>query len=288
MISETELAESSVAIPGDRAVSAPQPNAPRHDVRRFLARHLWWMFILLLAVVTVALHDYHGGQQNLNVALKSPSWHHLLGTDDLGRDVLEEVLTGLPWSVEVSTVATIVAGLLGLVIGVAAAWYDGIASRAALRLIDFYVAFPFIVFAVVLVGVVGRGTTQLGVILGTGVWPIVARIVYGETQRIREEEYVVYARVVWQRDLAVITRHVLPALSRRFSVVCAFIFGDVLGASAGLGLLGIGPPLGTPNWGSQLATGQQYLANAPWIAGGAALALVLFVVIVNLLADRVR
>lgn len=286
MIDERRLSETAVAPLGkggsDRRLKRDRP------VRSFLGRHLWWMFIVFTAVTTVVLHDYHGGQQNLNVALQGPSWHHIFGTDDLGRDVFQEVLTGLPWSVEVSTLATIVAGVLGMVVGILAAWYNGFVSRAALRLIDFYVAFPFVVFAIVLIGVVGRGTTQLGLILGMGVWPIAARIVYGETLRIKEEEFVVYARIVWHNDVAVIVRHVFPALSRRFAVVCAFLFGDVLGASAGLALLGIGPPLGTPNWGSQLSTGQQYLGTAPWIAGGAAVALVLFVVIVNLLADRVE
>lgn len=286
MIEEAELAEFSGTPLGPvLPAHAPRPDRP---IRNFLGRHLWWMFLVLLVVVTILLHGYHAGAENLNVTLEGPSWHHIFGTDDLGRDVFQEVLTGLPWSVEVGALATAVAAALGLVVGILAAWYNGIVSRAALRLIDFYVAFPFIVFAIVLVGVVGRGTTQLGLILGMGVWPIVARIVYGETRRIKEEEFVVYAQVIWHNDMAVIVRHVLPALSRRLAVVCAFVFGDVIGASAGLGVLGIGPPLGTPNWGAQLQTGQQYLANAPWIAGSAALALILLVVIVNLLADRVE
>lgn len=295
-LSSAPVAGSPAGLPGSPPGSlGPGPDrvgsAHRGPLRRatsWVGRNLWWLFLVLLALATVLLHGYHGGQENLNQTLLAPSLRHPLGTDDLGRDVLQSVLAGLPWSVEVSALATAVAGALSLVVGIVAAWYSGLASRAALRLIDFYVAFPFVVLAIVLIGVVGRGTTQLGIILGLGIWPIVARIVYSEARRIKEEEFVVYARVVWHSDIQVIVRHVVPSLFKRFAVVSAFVFGDVLGASAALAFLGIGPPLGTPNWGSQIASGQQYLSTAPWIAAGPGAALVILVVLVNLLADRVR
>ena len=248
----------------------------------------WLLLVGVLVAAVIVLHGDKGAPHNLGQTLLAPGHKaHVLGTDDLGRDVLLQVIAGLPWSIEVSTLAVAIAAALGVSVGTFAGWSRGYGARAALRLVDFYVAFPFIVFAVVLIGVVGRGTAQLAVVLGLGIWPIVARVAYSETLRIKEEEYVAYARMVWQRDRTVVVRHVLPALAKRVAVVCAFVFGDVLGASSALSLLGIGPPLGTPTWGNMLADGQQYLDTAPWIAGGAGLALVILTVIVNAMADRI-
>jgi peptide/nickel transport system permease protein len=245
------------------------------------------LFVLLLLAICLIVPHIPGGAQNLALQTNGPTTKHILGTDDVGRDVLYRVVAGLPWSIEVSAIAVAVALLLAGFFGIVGGWYEGIVSRLAYRVIDFYVAFPFIVFAIVLIAVVGRSRLDLGVVLGLGVWPILGRIIYGEVLQIKRAEFILYARIVRGSGRSVIFRHVIPSLFRRVSVVSAFVFADVLGASAALSLLGLGPSPETATLGNVLATGQEYLITAPWIVISASAALVLLIVSVNLLADRV-
>lgn len=262
------------------------PNLTRLRPRRRGLRHAWyWAVVLLLLAATAYLHGRSGGPQDVLNRLTGPSSHHLLGTDELGRDVLYQTVIGLPWSIEVSVLATAIAAVIGIVVGVASSWYDRWWARVVLRLVDFQVAFPFVVLGVVLIGVLGRGTLQVSVVLGVAIWPLVARVVHAEVKQVSGKGYVVYARLVSSNSFPVLFRHVVPAVWGRVVVICAFVLGDIVGAAAALSLLGIGPPLGTPTWGNLLAEGQQYLGEAPWIAIAPSIALVLLVVFVNLLAD---
>ncbi len=247
---------------------------------------LYWLISLVILGLAVWKHGAGHAEQNIRDRLQGPSAQHWLGTDGAGRDNLQELLHGLPWSVEVALLATLIAAAVGTVVGVTTGWYGRWWSRAVLRLVDFEVAFPFVVMAVVLIGVLGRGTLQIALVLGLALWPLVARVVHSETLQLREQEYVVYSNLVWGNGLRVIREHLIPALLIRVAVVSAFVFGDVLGAAAALSLLGIGPSLETSSWGNMLADGQQYLNRDPWIAMSAAAALVLLLVFVNMLADR--
>lgn len=251
------------------------------------ARHAWyWTILLLIIIATIWLHGASSAPQHIIERFTAPNGGHWLGTDELGRDVIHQTIVGLPWSVEVSALGMAIAVFIGTVVGLVAGWSERWWARIILRLVDFQVAFPFVVLGVVLIGVLGRGTLQIAFVLGVAIWPLVGRVVYAETLQQRQQGYVVYARLVTSSSLAVIARHVLPAIWGRIAVVAAFVFGDIVGAAAALTLLGIGPPLGTPTWGNLLADGQQYLARAPWIAIAPSIALVLLVVFVNLLADR--
>jgi peptide/nickel transport system permease protein len=260
--------------------------APPVSHRRRGPRHAWyWVVLLLVIVATIVLHGDPAPPDNVLERFQGPSRNHWFGTDELGRDVFKSVVVGLSWSVEVSALGTALAALIGIVVGVVAGWYDRWWARLVLRLIDFQVSFPFVVLGVVLIGIVGRGTLQIALVLGVAIWPLVGRIVYAEVLQMRSKGYVVYSRLVSRNSFVVLTRHVIPAVWGRVMVICAFVLGDLVGAAAALSLLGIGPALGTPTWGNMLAVGQQYLGSAPWMVLAPSLALVLLVVFVNLFAD---
>jgi peptide/nickel transport system permease protein len=267
-------------------MTAPARRPRRLLTSRGVRSSLFWVVGLGILGLTVYYHGRGHAPQRIADRLQGPSAEHWLGTDSVGRDNVAELLAGLPWSIEVSLLATAIAAVLGTLIGVASGWYGNWWSRALLRLVDFEVAFPFVVLAVVLIGVLGRGQLQIAFVLGVSLWPLVARVVHGETLQLREKEYVVYANLVWGNGWRVIREHLVPALMIRVAVVSAFVFADVLGAAAALSLLGIGPSLETPSWGNMLAEGQHYLQRAPFIAFSSALALIFLVVFVNLLADR--
>ncbi|HIY41126.1 MAG TPA: ABC transporter permease, partial [Candidatus Nocardiopsis merdipullorum] len=217
--------------------------------------------------------------------LVSPGPDHLLGTDQLGRDLAGRVLSGFAWSLGIGAVATLLAMVIGITIGILGGWYPGVVRAVLNRVIDIGISFPFLVVAVTVVAVVGRGFWPLALTLGVVSWPTVARVVYAETLGLREREYVVAARLIGVRSPRSILTHLLPALRPTLQVIAAFTFADLLVAESGLSFLGLGAPLGDATWGNMLADSRAYLVSAPWMMLVPATVIVLAVLSANLLGD---
>jgi len=210
---------------------------------------------------------------------------HPLGTDQLGRDLLSRVLAGFGWSLGIALVATMVGVGLGTAAGLLAGWCTGWPRTVLTRLVDLMIAFPYLVVAIVIVAVVGRGFWPLAVTLGLVSWPIYARVVYAETLSLRARPYVLAARLAGTSAARSVATHVLPGLRPVLRVLCALQFADMLVAESGLSFLGLGAPLGTPTWGNMLSDSRGYLVDAPWLLLAPAAAIVLAVVAANLVAD---
>lgn len=210
---------------------------------------------------------------------------HLLGTDQLGRDLLSRVLAGFGWSLGIGLVATALGATIGTTIGLLAGWSTGWPRTVLTRLVDLMISFPYLVIAIAIVAVVGRGFWPLALTLGLVSWPIYARVVYAETLSLRTREYVLAARLVGASPARTLFTHVVPGLRPTLQVLCAFQFADMLVAESGLSFLGLGAPLGTPTWGNMLADSRAYLVDAPWLLLAPAAAIVLAVVAGNLIGD---
>ncbi len=220
--------------------------------------------------------------------LRPPGDGHLLGTDQVGRDVLARVLDGGKYTFTIALVATAIAGVLGVSLGLlgAALAHLRMFGRLVTRLVDFSIAFPNLVLVMVIIGLLGRTNTVLAISLGLFFWPVVARVVYAEGRRILAQDYVTAARLFGVSHPRVMVRHVLPNLGSVIAVVSAFQFADLLIAAAALSFLGLGPPIGVPEWGSMLSDARNYLTTAPWTMVGPAVAIIWSVVIANLLGDQ--
>lgn len=216
------------------------------------------------------------------------SENYLFGTDQLGRDVLARVLKGGQYTFTIALVATGIAGVLGVSLGLlgASLAHRRLLGRLVTRLVDFSIAFPNLVLVMVIIGLMGRTNTVLAVSLGLFFWPVVARVVYAEGRRILAQDYVTAARLFGVSQLRLMLRHVLPNLGSVIAVVSAFQFADLLIAAAALSFLGLGPPIGVPEWGSMLSDARNYMRTAPWTMLGPAVAIVWSVVIANLLGDQ--
>jgi peptide/nickel transport system permease protein len=210
---------------------------------------------------------------------------HLLGTDQLGRDVLSRVVAGAQWSLGIGSVAMSLGVFIGVSLGVSAAWSNGIARMVLTRAIDIGISFPYLVIALTVVAVVGRGFWSLALTLGLVCWPPVARVVYAETLGLREREYVVAARLIGVRSLANIGTHVLPALRPTVQVMAAFTFAEMMISESGMSFLGLGAPLGAPTWGNALSESRAYLATAPWMMLAPAAAIIMGVLAANFIGD---
>lgn len=210
---------------------------------------------------------------------------HLLGTDNLGRDVWSRLLEGIRWSVSAAGIATLIAFVIGSIVGLTAAQFPGWVRTVLNQIVDMALAFPSLIIAIIVVAVVGRGFWPLTITLGLVSWPVFARVVFAESLSLLERDYVVAARAFGARPAAILVGHVLPGLRPTLSVVLAFHFADMLVAESALSFLGLGAPLGVPTWGNLLQESRDYLLVAPWLLAVPCAGIIYVVVTINFIGD---
>jgi peptide/nickel transport system permease protein len=212
----------------------------------------------------------------------------VLGTDQLGRDILSRVIHGARTSVLIGVAAVALAGVVGTSLGLTAGIRGGIADHVVMRLADMQFAFPFILLAITVIGVFGPSIRNIVLVVGLSNWATYARVVRAETLAVREQTYVAAARSLGLSLPAIVWRHILPNVSASLIVVATFGVAGAILTEAGLSFLGLGVPLSTPSWGGMLAEGRQFVDTRYWLALSPGVALFLTVMAINLLGDAVR
>lgn len=253
---------------------------------------LWGGTIVTIALLLISVFNIGGiedlaNQRDLERRLLPPgSDGHLLGTDGLGRDVLARVIVGTRYTFGIAAMATAIAGLIGISLGLLAAIGPRWLRESVGRLVDMTIAFPSLVLAIVMVGVLGRGNITLAVALGLFYWPVFARVTLAQARGVAVMQYVTAARLFGVSQARIVWSHILPGIAPTVSVVVAFQFASLLISTAGLSFLGLGPPLGVPEWGAMLAEARAELNRAPWLLLGPGIAIAWTVVMANLLGDE--
>jgi len=240
--------------------------------------------LAILAAPFIAAHDPLLTQPARQ--LEPPSAMHLLGTDYLGRDVFSRVLYGGRTTLTLSILATGLAVVGGIVWGVLAAASNRWLSSLMTSLIDAGLALPSLVVALVLLTVLGRGTTSLALAVGVSQMPFVARVVRNSVQSIQQKDYVLAAYSLGASWLHRAWFHVLPGIRAGLIAYALITFSYSILNAAGLSLLGLGVAPGIPEWGVMLAEGRTSFRQAPWVALAPGVMLVLLLVSLNRLADR--
>lgn len=244
------------------------------------------LVVALAAVLGPAVSGFDAGRVAPAERLLPPGASgHVLGTDQLGRDVLARALEGFRWSLGVGLLASAIAATVGTTIGVLAGWNEGWPRAVLGRVMETAIAFPYLVLALAVIAVAGHGYWALVAVLGLVAWVSFARVVFAETQAIKRREYVLAARLLGFETWRILLTCVVRGLRSTLLVVYAFVFADLLVAEAALSFLGVGAPLGAPSWGSMLADSRRYLFTAPWMLYAPAAAVVLAVVTANLVGD---
>lgn len=242
--------------------------------------------VVILTLWGEQIAGFDADKQDLRARLLPPNTDgHLLGTDKLGKDVFARVAAGFRWSIPVGLLATTISAVIGTTVGLIAGWNEGWIRSTLSRFMEIAISFPYLVLAVAVIGVVGRGFLALSLTLGLVAWVSFARVVFAETRKIKQREYVMAARLMGASSLRVILTYVLRGLRPTLVVMSAFIFADLLVAEAGLSFLGLGAPLGDPSWGNMLADSRINLFDAPWMMYGPAAAVVVTVLTANLIGD---
>ncbi len=240
-----------------------------------------------LALVSPLL-DTNPAQVDLTALFASPSPAHWLGADDLGRSIAARVLAGARVSCLVAIVVVATAAVLGTAIGMSCAWFGGAMDLAATRVMEIFMAFPGILLAIGLAGVLGPGLPNVIIALCTVSWVGFARLARVQTLSLKHRDHVLVARALGTPTGLILLRHVLPLAAAPLIVEATFALGVVVVAEAGLSFLGLGVQPPTASWGSMIKDATQFLLVAPHMIVGPGLAMLSLVVAVNVLGDRLR
>ena len=284
----------------------PQPEpSPTAQRARYIGRLLWRdksgiLGLLLFGVVVIAavfspqlaLHDPLA--QNLRASKMPPawnvggSWEYPLGTDNLGRDIYSRIIYGSRVSLTVGFFGVLIAGGLGLLIGLISGYAGGRVDGAIMTVVNVVLALPYLLFVVFIAGVLGRSLLNVILIFGITDSPIFARIARGEVLRIRESGYVESAVSIGAKPGRILFQHILPNLIGPLITVATFEMSAMIIYEAGLSFLGLSVPPSVPSWGNMLEAGRKYLTTQPWIATFPGIAIMFGSLGMNLMGDWLR
>jgi peptide/nickel transport system permease protein len=249
---------------------------------------------VVLAALAPALAPADPIRNDLLARLAPPMWmeggsaRHPLGTDTLGRDVVSRLLYGARVSLLVGFAAVLVAGVVGVALGLVAGYYSGRLDDLLMRLGDVQLAFPVLVLAIAVLSVLGASLGNVIIVLGLTGWVTYARIARAETLSLRHREFVEGARALGARDAAILWRHILPNVLPPITVVATFSVARTIIAEASLSFLGLGIPPPAPSWGAMLDEGRNYLTTGWWLALFPGVAILALVLGINLVGDWLR
>ena len=247
---------------------------------------------LLAAVVLTALAapllDLDPNRVSLPHMLHGPGPEALLGYDELGRPLLDRLVSGARTSLLVALAVVSLSVVLGTLIGTTSAWVGGMLDHAVVRIVDVFLAFPGILLAIALAGILGPGIDNVVLALTTVGWVGYARLARAQTLSLKHREHVLAAIALGARAPRILALHVLPLIAAPLIVEATFGVAAVIIGEAGLSFLGLGVQPPQASWGSILQEGTRYMLVAPHLVVVPAVTLSLVVLAVNLLGDRLR
>ena len=269
-------------------------------VRRLGRRRTALFGAVVVAVVVITalaapwVSPFDPLEQSIGERLKAPGWRdqagrgHPLGTDHLGRDILARIIYGARPALLVGAAAVMISGVLGMITGLLAGYFGGRVDDVLMRLADIQLAFPFILLAIAVIGVLGPSLTTIIAVIGVSSWVVYARIVRGAALSLREREFVQAAQALGAGDVRILVRHILPNVFTPWLVVATLDMARVIVIESALSFLGLGvqPPAAT--WGGMLADGRVYISTAWWLATFPGLAILVTVLGINLFGDGLR
>ncbi len=250
---------------------------------------------ILAALFAPVISPYDPLRQSLRARLSAPSLSaedggvpHLLGTDQVGRDVLSRIIHGSRVSLAVGFAAVLIGAITGGTLGLVSGYAGGIVDEAIMLVADAQLAFPFILLAIGIIAVLGPSFTNLIIVVGLSGWVTYARIVRAQVLSLKEREFVVAIQSLGGSTLRIVVAHILPNTFSPFLVVATLELARTIILESTLSFLGLGIQPPTPSWGGMLSEGREYLDTAWWISAFPGLVLMLTALVVSRVGDWLR
>ena len=241
-----------------------------------------------IAIFAPIISPYDPYQESLPERIQGPSKTHLLGTDELGRDVLSRIIIGARVSLMIQLASVILALVVGVILGALSGFYGGLVDRIIMGFVDILMAFPSIFLAIIVIAVIGPGLTNVIFAAAAYSIPQFARITRASIMSMKEAEYIEAARAGGETDFSLIYLYLLPNTFAPVIVQTTLRLATILLTVSGLSYLGLGVQPPTPEWGAMLSMGRTYILTAPHVATFPGLAIMLAVLGFNLLGDGLR
>lgn len=251
-----------------------------------------WSFSLLalwvLAAIFESLVDFLPNQIHLDLILAKPSFRHLFGFDDLGRDIFPRLLAGAKVSLLVVALVTSITATVGIMLGLVSGYYGGWLDRTLMQMTDVFLAFPGILLAIAFAAVLGAGLSNLILALCITSWVGYARLTRAQVLSLRQRQHVMAAESLGASTPRIMIKHMLPLLAAPLLVEATYSMAGLVIAEASLSFLGLGIQAPNASWGAMLRDGVRYMLIAPHYVLAVGLSLMSLVLAVNVLGDRLR
>lgn len=244
--------------------------------------------LLLITAFAFFIVPYDPYAQDLSKALQPPSSTHWLGTDKYGRDMLSRVMVGGQATIFTSLLLIAIISIIGTAIGVFCGYVGGKIDTVIMRISDVFLAFPGMVFAIAVAGVLGGGIINAVVAIAVISWPKYARLTRGQVLSIKNMPYIRAAKMSGSGTVKIIFKHILPNIAGIILVTATLEIGTMIMELAGLSFLGLGVMPPTAEWGSMMSNGRSMLQTSPWVILSPGFAIFISVMLFNLLGDTVR
>ena len=224
----------------------------------------------------------------LNKILFGPDWEQWCGYDHLGRSICDRLIVGAKTSLGVAAVVVFISFVVGTFLGVVGAWLGGIYDKFLIIMIDIFIAFPGILLAIVLAGLLGPGLINTVIALSVVNWVGFARLARVQTLTMKNRDHIIAAHALGTLDFIITIKHILPLIMTPLVIEATFSIAGVIIAEAGLSFLGLGVQAPVASWGSMIRDGTQYMLVAPHMVLGPGFAILSLVMCINLLGDSMR
>ncbi|HET8524007.1 MAG TPA: oligopeptide ABC transporter permease [Thermomicrobiales bacterium] len=276
-----------------RAAIAKTPERRRLALHAFLRHRLAVAGAVVIVLITLAalfapvVATVDPDAVDLKAVREAPNSHHLLGTDEVGRDVYSRVIYGSRVSISVGLVSVTIYAIIGIVLGSLSGYYGGLVDGVIQRLTDTVMCFPSLVIIIAAVALLGASIYNIMIVIGLLTWPNICRLVRGQFLSLREKEFVEAAHALGARDRRIIFRHILPNAIAPVIVAATFGVAAAILTEAGLSFLGLGVQPPTPSWGNMINTAQSaaVLQQMPWLWIPAGFMIAIAVLSINFIGD---
>ncbi len=255
---------------------------------------LFWFSVFFIAVVFLSaifadyIAPYSPYAIDPNAILKPPSWHHLFGTDRIGRDVFSRIIYASRISISVSLIAVVISTSIGVIYGAISGYFGGLVDTIMMRFVDIMLTFPVFFLILAVVVVLGPNIFNVMIIIGLTGWMGIARIVRAESLKIREFGYIKAAKLLNKSDLYILFRHIIPNAISPVIVYATLGVGSAILSESALSFLGLGVQPPTASWGSILSEGKDVIQVAWWMSFFAGVVIFLTVISFTIIGEKLK